>query len=63
MSSLQPDCLTTEAGLFEIYINVNFPSFDINTDTSELKSVSETIRISELKQTAISSSNASEVFS
>ena len=46
---LQSDSSTTEADLFEIYININFPSFNINMSTSRLSSVLETIKISELE--------------
>ena len=60
---LQSDHPITEAGLFETHINVDFPPFGINMGTNRLGPVSETTRISELKQMVISDSNASEAFS
>ena len=61
--SLQSDCPITETGLFETYININFPLLSINMSISDLKSISEITKIFRLKQTAISSFNASEAFS
>ena len=46
---LQSDHSITEADLFEIYINIDFLSLDINIGISRLSSVSKTTRISELK--------------
>lgn len=47
--SLQLNCSIIEVDLFKIYININFLPFDININTSELGSVSETIKIFKLR--------------
>ena len=59
----QLNYLITEADLFGIYINVNFPSFNINMGISGLRPVLETTKIFRLKQMIISDFNASEAFS
>ena len=61
--SLQSNYSITEAGLFRNYINIDFPPFSINMDTSELGPVLEITRIFRLKQMVISDSDASKVFS
>ena len=60
---LQLNHSITEADLFRIYINIDFSSFDINIGISGLRLISETTKISELKQTVTSSFNALKVFS
>ena len=60
---MQSNHSITEAGLFGIYININFPPFGINMGISGLGSVLETTRISELEQMTTSGSNVSGVFS
>ena len=54
---------TTEADLFEIHINIDFPPFGINMNTSRLGPVLEIIKISELEQTVTFNPDISEVFS
>ena len=46
---LQSDCSTTETDLFRIYINIDFPFFDTNMDTSRLRSVLKTTKIFRLE--------------
>ena len=61
--SLQLDHSTTEANLFEIHINIDFPPLSTNMGISGLGPAPETTRITRLEQTATSGPDASEVFS